>query len=268
MTVQYIESPQNPKIRSLARLKKKNERWQKRRFLVEGEQLVRDLLESELCIETLVLLSTRQRDFSALESLSGYKKIEHVWEVSEQAYALVSDTESSQGILAVAVWPEEKTRPQYPEHVLLLDGLQDPGNVGTLIRSAEAFGVQEVCCGIGTVDFLSPKVVRAAMGGLFRLSVVGEALSVYIEEWKRCYPGGHVIAAQADAERMCHDVSLTAPTLLVIGSEAHGISASLLHLIDETLSIPMQKTVESLNAAMAGSVLLYEMYRQRLTQIL
>lgn len=257
----YIESPQNVRVRAWSQLKSKKGRTRDGLFLVEGRRLIDELTASTYDIE--VLLWNVATD-EPPEHLRQHQKIRrHVYELSPAAFAQVSDTSTSQGLIAVASMPKELHAPPTSSCAVLLDGVQDPGNVGTLLRSCEAFGFLSVCCGTNTVDPFSPKVVRAAMGGMFRLELSTEQSLSYIEQWQRAYPNGQVVVTAAESDELCYLADMGKPTLLIIGSEAFGASDAVRNQADKSVAIPMTATTESLNAAVAGSILLYEVYRQR-----
>lgn len=262
-----IESSSNPRVKAWASLKTAKGRQGHQAFLAEGTRLVNEALQMPETVEALLV------DVSAeiADEWVERGKTLHlpVVELSPQAFATVSDTVTPQGVMAVVKRPRMEETSQgsnYRNHVLLLDGLQDPGNVGTLLRTAEAFGIEEVCCGSGTADPFSPKVVRASMGAVFRLRLLGESSTVYIDAWKRDFPDGAVVICDADAPLACQEHDFRHPALIVIGSEATGPSQAVLALSDTRVQIPMTEAVESLNAAVAGSVVLYEAYRQRQTE--
>lgn len=262
----YIESPQNSRIREWAKLKTKRGRDLDQAFLVEGMRLTKEVLESSLTVEQVLWdVGTDELPDSLLDRMR-QRKVPLI-EVSPAAFKVVSDTVTPQGVLAVVKIPE--IHPVSEEafagaaHTLLLDGLQDPGNVGTLLRSAEAFGLDSVWMGTGTVDPYSPKVVRASMGGLFRLRVASVDSVKLILSWKERFPSGQVVVTAADGSLPCDAADLTKPCLFVLGSEAFGVSDAVVELADIRLRIPMTGLADSLNVAIAGSVLLYESLRQR-----
>lgn len=170
--------------------------------------------------------------------------------------AELSDVETPQGVVALAQWPELTSN--NPSLVLVLDGVQDPGNVGALVRSAEAAGVDVIVCLPGTADVWSPKVVRAGMGTHLRLPIQQLDLAT------ACQTFQHLpwVAAMLDASQSYDAIDWRNPAVLVIGNEANGISLAL-QAICQPIIIPMLGQLESLNAAIAGSIILFEAARQR-----
>jgi TrmH family RNA methyltransferase len=241
-------------------LKSKKGRAKSGRFLVEGRLLVLELLRSAYEIEA-VLWDVSSDEPS--DDLRSHPKVaSRLVELSPAAFAQVADTSTPQGVIAVARIPHQQTVAMTAPAVLL-DGMQDPGNVGTLFRTCEAFGIQTVCCGTNTVDMFAPKVVRSTMGGMFRLSLHDRDSTEFIEAWRAAFPSGQVVAAAAQADDWCYTTEMSHDTLIVIGSEAKGIRPEVLPLVDKLVSIPMQGQAESLNAAVAGSILAYEWFRQQ-----
>lgn len=255
----YIESPQNARVRTWSQLKTKRGRYRQSLFLVEGYRLVEELLKSAYDVEAILWNVASDEPSLALQQ---HPKVKKNWfELSPTAFAQVADTITPQGLIAVAKMQSALDIVPSP-YALLLDGMQDPGNVGTLLRTCEAFGFASVCCGTNTVDPFAPKVVRAAMGGMFRLQLTSSDSLDYIESWRAAHPTGQVMLATADAQQLCYASDMRRPTLMVIGSEAFGASEAVRSHADVTVAIPMQTDTESLNAAVAGSILLYEAFRQ------
>ncbi|GMA51856.1 23S rRNA methyltransferase [Alicyclobacillus contaminans] len=257
----YLESPQNPRVKAWGALKTKKGRTEAGQFLVEGLRLVRELLASEVAVHALLWNVGGDELPDDVLALSEQRRVP-VYELAPGAFGVVADTVTPQGVVAVAELPDV-TRARLPQHAVLLDGVQDPGNVGTLIRSADAFALGELCCGSGTADPFSPKGVRATMGGLFRLSVCSLASVTYVQQWQRAWPDGQVLVTAASAPMSCHQADLRRPTLLVIGSEAFGVSTEVVALANGQVKIPMSADAESLNAAVAGAILMYELHRQQ-----
>ncbi|CAM3745519.1 TrmH family RNA methyltransferase [Alicyclobacillus pomorum] len=260
----YLESPQNPRVKAWAALKTKKGRMAHGSFLVEGMRLVEELLRSSLQVDAL-LWDVGSDELPEQITDAALERGVPMFELSPGAFSTVSDTMTPQGVAAIAKIPDNAglDKAQLASHTLLLDGVQDPGNVGTIIRSADAFAVGEVCCGTGTADPFSPKVVRATMGGLFRVPVLSCGSKDYVDAWRNKWPDGQVLVTAAGADLVCYEVDFQKPSLLAIGSEAFGVSRDIVDAGTHQVKIPMAGMAESLNAAIAGAVLLYEMFRQR-----
>jgi TrmH family RNA methyltransferase len=236
---------------------KSKERREAGAFVAEGVRLVEEALTSE-CVFRFVLHAgePRSRAKQLLTRLQQHGV--ETEEVSENLLASLSETETSQGILAVL--SDEKPQPvRALNFVLILDAVRDPGNLGTLLRTAEAAGFEAAFMAPGTTDAFAPKVVRAGMGAHFRLPLY----EVSWEEMRtqvRAY-GWSVYLADMQG-KSCWELDLTPPLALIIGGEAEGASEAASQLATQTVSIPMQGRAESLNAAVAGAVLMFEVARQ------
>ncbi len=228
--------------------------------MLEGVRLVATALAAGLEL-TLVLydperLASTPGGQALLPHLTTHP---HSYPATAQVVAHAAATVTPQGIVAVAAIP---TLPARPGLLLLLDGVQDPGNVGTLLRSAEAAGCGLVVCAPGTADPYSPKVVRGAMGahGWLPLAVADDwgAVAALVA------PRGTLYAATGDGTHAYYAVDWRQAGGIIIGSEAHGISDAARALATGTVAIPMAGRAESLNAAVAGSVIMFEGMRQRM----
>ncbi len=256
---QLITSVKNPKIKEVRALQSRAKtRRETGVFVVEGVRLAEEAVaagwHAQLCLYTPDL-SPRGLDLVKSLSDSGVP----VEMVAEHVMKSVSDTQSPQGILLV-MEQQVLLLPEHPEKVLILDQVQDPGNAGTLIRTAAAAGFDAVILTEGSVDAFSPKVLRAGMGAHFRLPVL-TAPTIDIVEL--CQLHGLLLwSASVDAGQTYTDANLRSPLAIVIGSEAHGVGEPL-YDSSNLLHIPMPGGGESLNAAAAGAVLIFEVVRQR-----
>jgi TrmH family RNA methyltransferase len=258
-----ITSAQNPKIQQVrALLARRAEREQQGVFVVEGVRLFEEACASGWPIQQVFYaqgLSPRGQQLLAQVRAQGVP----VEELTADLLTRLSDTEHSSGILAV-IAQQPLPWPQTPSFLLIADGLRDPGNLGTLLRSAAAAGVQGVLLAPGTTDPFAPKVLRAGMGAHFRLPM---RMCTWAEVQTFCHPsdGPQLTIFLADALRgdSCWRANLRTPLALVVGAEAQGLSAEALACADAFLSIPMPGQAESLNAAVAAGILLFEVVRQR-----
>lgn len=255
-----ITSNQNSKIKLVrALLSRSKERREAGLFVIEGVRLVEEAVKSNWGLETVLYdESLSERGKSQVSSLKS-QGIE-VEEISTSVMKSISETESPQGILAVLKFSQIPI-PESPNFILIPDQIRDPGNLGTLLRSAVATGVQAVLLPPETTDAFAPKVLRAGMGAHFKLPIYemswGEVEKVVKLESLQ------VLLADMDGES-CWNIDLRKPTALIIGSEADGASESTRKLANGKISIPMAGDMESLNAGVAGAVLMFEVLRQRL----
>lgn len=252
-----ITSPQNQKLKLIRSLMgRAKERRETNAFVVEGVRLVEEAVNAGWKFQFVLYgssISERGRDL--VKTLST-NKIE-VDEVSDDLLQKFSDTESPQGILAVLEFTQYPI-PDSPNFLLIPDRIRDPGNLGTLLRTAAATGVQAILLPPETTDLFAPKIVRAGMGAHFRVPIH----SVSWEEIK--VRTKHMQIHLADMQgTSCWDTDLRQPLALIIGGEAEGASDEARGLATQKICIPMVGNVESLNAGVAGSVLMFEVVRQR-----
>lgn len=254
-----ITSNQNSKVKLIrALLSRAKERREAGLFVIEGVRLFEEAVKSNWRLETVLYDETlSERGKSQVESLRS-KNIE-VEEVSTSVMKSISETESPQGILAVLKFSPFPI-PDSLNFILIPDQIRDPGNLGTLLRSAVATGVQAVLIPPETTDAFAPKVLRAGMGAHFKLAIQEMSWEKIQEVVKLA--SLNVWIADMNGES-CWDVDLRKPTTLIIGSEADGASESAKKLAHGNISIPMAGDIESLNAGVAGSVLMFEVLRQR-----
>jgi TrmH family RNA methyltransferase len=231
-------------------------------FLVEGPRCVQEALTSDLEVEEV--FATSEALDALAETASTHEA--QVTEVSDDVLRSMSDAVTPQGIVAVARKPQRKLTDVLPaELVLVLAGLRDPGNAGTLVRSALAVGAGVVVFAEESVDPYSPKVVRSSAGSLFRVNAVEEATPLGWADKLEKY-GTTLIAAEAEGSESLYDAPLEPPVAFVVGNEAWGLPDAVRNRLHRTVGIPMPGPVESLNAAIAGSVLLFEMVRRGLLE--
>jgi RNA methyltransferase, TrmH family len=254
-----ITSPHNPKLKLIRALQgRAKERREAGAFVVDGVRLVEDAVNGNWKFRFALFDETlSERGMSQVESLRS--RGVDVEEVSSNLMKSLSETETPQGILAVL----ELTLlpiPNLPTFILIPDQIRDPGNLGTLLRTAAAAGVQAVLLPPETTDAFAPKVVRAGMGAHFRLAI----RSLTWEEIRRFCDSASQRIYLADMDgQSCWETDLRQPVTLVIGGEADGASESARKLVNGKISIPMSGNVESLNAGVAGSILMFEVVRQR-----
>jgi RNA methyltransferase, TrmH family len=252
-----ITSSQNPKLKLVRALTgRARERREENAFVVEGVRLVEEAVNAGWKFQyALYADGLSERGINLLNRLKA-NDIE-VDEVAGDLLQKLSDTETPQGILAVLECAGLPI-PDSPDFILVPDQIRDPGNLGTLLRTAAAAGVETALLPPETTDAFAPKVLRAGMGAHFRLPVH----SLTWEEIKTLTNDMDVYIADMDGAS-CWETDLRKPLALVIGGEAEGASDEAQRLANMKISIPMSSGVESLNAGVAGSVLMFEVVRQR-----
>lgn len=253
-----ITSAQNPKFKLIRALQgRAKTRRKENAFLVEGVRLLEEAVVAKWPIRFVLYDRTlSSRGEKLLESIR-----ETIYDIEETDSALlksVSDTENSQGILAVLDFFELPI-PDSPDFLLILDQIRDPGNLGTLLRTAAATGVDAVILPPETADAFAPKVLRSGMGAHFHIPI----LSTSWDDIKEQVAGLGVYLAVMAGDVAYTEADFRSPCALVIGGEAEGASPYARNLATTSVHIPMPGEMESLNAAVAGAVLLFEVVRQR-----
>ncbi len=227
---------------------------------LEGEHLIAEALRSGLRLETLFLREGSE-SVLARPSLAGLEAASTLI-LSRDVFASAVETASPQGIAATLLIPTpQPPAPQPQSVVLVLESLQDPGNLGTLLRSAEAFAAQQIFLTPDTVNQWNPKVVRASAGSVFRMPIVRAPLAHIAQQLQQQGTTLYAAVAQHLDSISLLEAHFAAHTAFMIGNEGAGLSAAALALAHHRIRIPC--AVESLNAAVAGSTLLYESLRQR-----
>ncbi len=256
-----ITSSENARIKAARKLQQKRHRLANRQILLEGVRLIADAFQSGYRPEPLFYLPELASAHSPTAQLLADLDAAGVecLACSAAAFATLTETVNPQGVVAVVPLPA-LTAPRNPQLTLLLDQVREPGNAGTLVRTAEAAGVDWVIAAPGTVDLFNEKVLRAGMGVHFRLPMVT------CSDWAQvvqALPAGHPLyLADAHADLVYDHVDWCSPAVLVIGGEASGASIAA-QARATPISIPMAGRTESLNAAVAGGVILFEAARQR-----
>lgn len=250
-----ITSATNPQIKLMRSLGRRKTRQTERAFLVEGRRLVEDAARHG-SVRLLLVRDDISRSWIDAQGVDS----ERVRRVDSAVFDAASDVEHAQGIAAICELPERDIPLGDPsELVLILDRIRDPGNLGTALRSAAAAGIRTVLATRGSVDPYSPKVVRAGMGAHFRLALghaSPEALS------RIAGTGRDIVHADAGASEAYTDYPWRQAVALVVGGETEPLSAEMAAVVTRAVGIPMRAGMDSLNAGVAASVLLFEVQRQ------
>lgn len=258
-----ITSTANAKVKRLLNLrKKKKARDEARIFLVEGIRMFREVPVERLK-EVYVSESFYRQERKLLEQVAGDRAPVEI--LSDPVFAHVSDTKTPQGVLCLVEYRAYKTEQMMDvdcPFLLVLDNLQDPGNLGTIVRTAEAAGVTGILLSRESVDMYNPKTIRSTMGSVYRMPFcyVDDAAQTVEELGKR---GIRTYAAHLQGERSYDKEDYRTPCAFLIGNEGNGLSDAVAQKADTYIRIPMSGQSESLNAAIAAAVLMFETARQR-----
>ena len=259
-----ITSTSNARIKRLVNLKKKRKlRDEESVFLVEGIRMFREVPLDKLK-EVYVSESFYKKEKDTVKEVLKDSKV-RVEELTDTVFAHASDTKTPQGILCVVEQMNheinELTSAKCPL-IMVLDHLQDPGNLGTMIRTGEGAGITGVIMNNQTVDIFNPKTIRATMGSIFRVPFVyvPELSPVLTQMHEK---GIHTYAAHLKGQKYYDSFSFREPTAFLIGNEGNGLTKEISDQAGQYLKIPMEGKVESLNASIAAALLMYEAHRQR-----
>jgi TrmH family RNA methyltransferase len=260
-----LTSLENPKVKQFHSLKQKKQRKADGKFLIEGVHLISEAMQAGLLDK--VIYSEK-----VLKTFEGKDLIGKIIaadipseEASVKVISYLSDVENPQGVFA-SVNPKVSDLSDLLNNddplIVIACGIQDPGNLGTLIRTCDAAGCSGLIISQGTVDIYNDKVIRASSGSIFHLNIIKiDDIIDLIPSLKR--RGIKVFSSVVGAQKDHYMVDWSGPIALIIGSEAQGIAKEIERLSDGSISIPMVGKVESLNAAVSGAIILYEAYRQR-----
>jgi TrmH family RNA methyltransferase len=260
-----ITSTANARIKQLRRLLREGGATSNKCALIEGVKLVQEAIQSQIGIEELFVSEERRDDPSIQQIIAEVVRSGgQLTAVSKRLFASLSDTESPQGVIALGKLPVFELNRLLKGSPLLVVGvgIQDPGNVGTLLRSSEAFGASAVLFTRNSACPWSPKVIRASAGSVFRLPCLDQLDSSSLVSLLQ-REGFTIIATgpRSDLDFRC--VSYLGRTALLVGNEARGLDAVILQRADHRVRIPMNDQVDSLNAAISAAIILCEAARQR-----
>lgn len=264
MKVDAITSSSNPLLKKVRALHQRAFREKYAAYLIEGERLLEEALLKDIQLEEIIASETFFAE--GLGRLSD-ANLARLVTVPDAMFAELATTTNPAGVLAIAKItassPESLFSVKNPL-VVIADAIQDPGNLGTLIRTSLAASASGLITTKGTVDPFNPKVVRSAMGASFKLPCLWDLET--IDAIKLCRDNGlKIVASCAEGQKLFWQAKLDQPTAIIIGNEGQGIANAILEIADETIAIPMSENCESLNAAQAATILLFEAVRQRST---
>ncbi len=246
--MEYLSSVRNPRIQFWRSLKERKNRLSSGSFLVEGVKMVQEALASEYPLEAVLI----REDFSCSQDFGC-----PVYILSAHVFDQVCNTRTPQGIAAVLSITEKV--PQGPR-LIALDALQDPGNVGTIIRTADAAGFDGILIGAGSADVYSPRVLQATMGSVFRMGLLfPDSLPNALQSLRG--KGYSIISSQLDGEPFYERSPIPPPYVLIIGNEGNGISEAVRREATHRFRLPMRGGAESLNAAVAAGIMMYDLIR-------
>ncbi len=260
--MQVITSKDNEIVKEIKKLKEKKYRDQQQKYIIEGIKLVKEAIAENAIIDRIVVCEDCANNGTIDKTLLyEIAKFDCIY-VSEKVFSSITEVNTPQGILAV-IERKENNEISYDEDIIVvLDGIQDPGNLGTILRTLDSVNLKQIIISENTADPYNPKVVRSTMGAIFRINIIrsNDLISTLKEVKKNKFK---LMITSLDAEKNIYEADYKKKAL-VIGNEANGVSKEVQELADEKIIIPMLGKTESLNAAVATSIVLYEYVRRKI----
>ena len=260
--MQVITSKDNEIVKNIKKLKEKKYRDLNNQFIVEGIKIVAEAIEENADIECIVIcedcVNNGSIDKKILYEIAKFKCIY----VTEKIFDTLTDVTNPQGILAVINRKNENSNIDYSDDfIVVLDGIQDPGNLGTILRTVDSANLKQIIVSKETADSYNPKVVRSTMGGIFRVNIIKS--DNLVETLKQMQKHGfEVVVTSLDTKNSIYDINYN-KKVVVIGNEANGVSKEIQELADKKVIIPMLGKTESLNAGVAAGIMIYEYVRAK-----
>ena len=272
ITMQIISSKDNEQIKAIKKLKEKKYRDETNCYIVEGIKLVKEAISENAAIKMIVIcedcdeveLKNNSSKDNRIEQSLLYEiaKYECIY-VTKKVFSLLSEVKTPQGILAVVKREDSIEKIDYTEDmILVLDGIQDPGNLGTILRTADSANLKQIILSEEVADPYNPKVVRSTMGAIFRMNIIRTDNLVKTLQMLKKHKY-EVVATSLDTNNSIYDIDYN-KKVIVIGNEAKGVSKEIQNLADKKVKIPMLGKTESLNASVAAGIMIYEYVRGKL----
>lgn len=266
--MQKITSKDNDFIKHVKKLKDKKYRDEAGEYIIEGIKLIEEAIQENAQIKQIVICEENEKTNAISKSLMyEISKYDCIY-VTQKVFSSITQVVAPQGIFAIVAKrgienDEKGYQIDYSEDIIVaLDDIQDPGNLGTILRTLDSCNIKQIIVSKGTVDGYNPKVVRSTMGAIFRINIIEcDNLIKIIKEIKRHHFKLHVTSL--DADKTIYEVDYK-KKIIVIGNEANGVSKEIQNLADEKVKIPMLGKTESLNASVATGIVLYEYVRQKI----
>ena len=263
--MELIVSKSNDNVKFIRSLNEKKYRTKYNAFYLEGVKVTNEILDKNEAIDILFIAYSKSLLISTnggqalLDRISSLKNVK-VLEFEENIFKYMTDTVNTQGILVVMKIPKYSLENEENKNIILLDKVQDLGNIGTIIRSCNAFGVDTILCTSGTADVYSPKAVRATMGGILNVKII------YLDDIEKLNlfkkMGYKIATTSLKTQNSIDSIDYNNKYIFVMGNEANGVSKEILDISDFVVKIPMSEKIESLNVGVATSIILYEQYKK------
>ena len=261
--MQIISSKENQFIKHIKKLKDKKYRDINNEYLIEGIKLIKEAIQEKAKIKQIVICDECEK-IEAISKDFMYEIAKHECiYVTKKLFETLTNVVEPQGILAIIGKSDPKQKINYNEDIIVaLDDIQDPGNLGTILRTVDSIGLTQIIISKGTADVFNPKVIRSSMGAIFRVKVIeSEDLKQTLLEIKK--HKFELLVTSLQTKKSVYDIKYK-KKIIVIGNEANGVSKEIQELSDYKIKIPMLGKTESINASVEAGAILYEYVRQKL----
>ena len=259
--MQVITSKDNELVKNIKKLKEKKYRDLNNQFIVEGIKIVSEAIQENANIDSIVICEDCVNDGSIDKKLLfEIAKFKCIY-VTQNIFDTLTDVTNPQGILAVINKEDLTQNIDYTsDFIVVLDGIQDPGNLGTILRTVDSANLKQIIVSKETADSYNPKVVRSTMGGIFRVNIIKS--DNLVETLKQMQKNGfEIVVTSLETNNSIYDINYN-KKVVVIGNEANGVSEEIQELADKKVKIPMLGKTESLNAGVATGIMIYEYVRE------
>lgn len=263
--MQTITSKDNELIKHIRKLKDKKYRDESNEYVVEGVKLVEEAVKENAKIKQIIVCEDTTRTYEIpthiMLEIARYECIS----VSNKIFNIITQVTNPQGIMAIIEKNAQDAQIDYSQDIIVvLDDVQDPGNLGTILRTVDSIGLNQIIVSKGTADAFNSKVVRSTMGAIFRIKIIEvENLAQAIKEMRKHH--FKLMVTSLQTKNSIYDIDFN-KKIIVIGNEANGVSKEIQDMADENAKIPMLGRTESLNASVAAGVVMYEYVRQKLSK--
>lgn len=263
--MQTITSKDNELIKHIRKLKDKKYRDESNEYVVEGVKLVEEAVKENAKIKQIIVCEDTTRTYEIpthiMLEIAKYECIS----VSDKIFNIITQVTNPQGIMAIIEKNAQDAQIDYSQDIIVvLDDVQDPGNLGTILRTVDSIGLNQIIESKGTADAFNSKVVRSTMGAIFRIKIIEvENLAQAIKEMRKHH--FKLMVTSLQTKNSIYDIDFN-KKIIVIGNEANGVSKEIQDMADEKAKIPMLGRTESLNASVAAGVVMYEYVRQKLNK--
>lgn len=263
--MQVISSKENELVKHIKKLKEKKYRDINQEYIIEGIKLIKEAIEEKAEIKQIIVcdncLNTEVIPKDIMYEIAKYECIY----VTEKIFISISDVSTPQGILAIVKRKGKETKIDYTQDIMvILDDIQDPGNLGTILRTVDSVGLNQIIVSKGTADCYNSKVIRSTMGAIFRVNIIeSEDLETTLKQIQQ--NNFKLVVTSLQTKKSLYDIKFNKKAI-IIGNEANGVEKKIQDMADEKIKIPMLGKTESLNASVATGVVLYEYVRQKVNR--